>query len=57
MDQTVRKIVKSKREPVKVFKVRGDVLCGRSSEDDEFGTSYKCMSSIAPKGMTLIMHL
>lgn len=56
MDQTVRTILKSKREPVKIFEVGGDVLCGRSSEDGEFGTSYKCMSSIAPKGMMLIMQ-
>lgn len=34
-----RKILNSKREPVKAFEVRGDVLCGRNSEDNEFGTS------------------
>lgn len=39
MDQRVRKILYSKRKSLKVFKVRGDVLCGRNSEDDEFGSS------------------
>lgn len=49
-DQSVREILKPKREPVKAFQVRGDVLCENELQ------RWWVMDQLKHTSMTLIMQ-